>query len=494
MNRSISKSPPHLYRWISLFFLSIALVVSMVALVFYSRERGKYPIGLTIGGVPVEGLDASESTQRLLQTFSIPIEAKIMESTVQIDPGLAGFSLNTEAMIADADLHRTSTPFWLGFWNYLWNIKSESSDIPLVYTINRERLSAYIQEELKTRYDLPSTPPVPIAGQSGYIKGTPGYEIPIESAADAIERALASAESREIEITIQQTNPGRPTYENLKIQLTQLIDATPFDGVVGIYLEDLSTHETMHFGYNLNESVTVDPDIAFTASSTIKIPILYSVYRHLGPTLDEPTRNLVLEMITKSENPASDALMEMIGGPLVVSSDLAEIGLSNTFIAGYFYDGAPLLQYFDTTSNSRTDLSTSPDAYNQTTSSELGQLLSDLYECAQSGQGTFSAVAPDKFTQASCQEMLNFLKQDRIGVLLEAGLPEGTPIAHKHGWISGPTGVIQNISDVGIIFSPSGDYVLSVYVYHPVQTVWEPVSMMVTQVSQMVYNYYTLPR
>ena len=41
-----------------------------------------------------------------------------------------------------------------------------------------------------------------------------------------------------------------------------------------------------------------------------------------------------------------------------------------------------------------------------------------------------------------------------LGDLLnEAGIPEGTQIAHKHGWISGPSGIIQNISDAGIIFS-----------------------------------------
>ena len=90
--------------------------------------------------------------------------------------------------------------------------------------------------------------------------------------------------------------------------------------------------------------------------------------------------------------------------------------------------------------------------------------------------------------------MLGYLKQDRIGVLLESGLPEGTQIAHKHGWISGPTGVIQNISDAGIIFSPGGDYILVVYCYHPVQTVWEPVSGMITKISQVVYNYFTLPQ
>jgi hypothetical protein len=73
-------------------------------------------------------------------------------------------------------------------------------------------------------------------------------------------------------------------------------------------------------------------------------------------------------------------------------------------------------------------------------------------------------------------------------------VPEGTQIAHKHGWISGPSGIIQNISDAGIIYTPGGNYVLVVYVYHPVQAVWEPVSGMITQISQAVYNYFNLSR
>ena len=494
MNKILVSRPTHLYRWISLIFIAVAISLLMVSLVFYSRDRGNYPIGLSIGGVPVEGLNGAEATQRLLQTFSTPVTATVQDSSFQIEPGLAGFTLNTEAMIAEADLRRTGTPFWRGFWNYLWNIKPEASDIPLVYTINKEHLSSYIKDEIKTRYDQPATPPIPIAGQSGYLEGQPGFVIMPDEAANTIEKAMASSQERSVILTLQKTSPGRPTLENLQIQIQQLVDQTPFDGVVGVYMEDLTTRQYIHFGYDQNASISVNPDIAFTASSTIKIPILYSVVKHLGPSLDDGTKNLVMEMITKSENPASDALMDAVGGPLVVSQDMAELGLNNTFIAGYFYDGAPLLQNFSTDSNNRIDVNTNPDWYNQTTTSEMGQLLSDIYECSQNGGGTFPAIAPDKFTQASCTEMLGYLKQDRIGVLLEAGLPEGTQIAHKHGWISGPTGVIQNISDAGIIFSPGGDYILVVYCYHPVQTVWEPVSGMITKISQVVYNYFTLPQ
>jgi beta-lactamase class A len=279
----------------------------------------------------------------------------------------------------------------------------------------------------------------------------------------------------------------------------QVIDGTPFDGVVGFYLQDLQSGEELHFGYDKNQDVPVEPDIAFTASSTIKIPIMVSVYKNLGPNLDQDTQDLILEMITKSENPASDALMRKIDsarGPLIVSEDMKAIGLENTFLGGYFcspQNPCSLLQKFDTPANQRTDISTDPDIYNQTTTSDVGSLLADLYQCSETGGGALVAAFPGKIDQKICLEIIGYLKRDKIGSLIEAGVPDGTQIAHKHGWISNENGVIQNYSDAAIVYSPGGNYVLVIYAYHPVNAVFQRVSDMYAQISQVVYNYFNLP-
>jgi hypothetical protein len=78
-------------------------------------------------------------------------------------------------------------------------------------------------------------------------------------------------------------------------------------------------------------------------------------------------------------------------------------------------------------------------------------------------------------------------------VLIEAGVPEGTQVAHKHGWVTDVTGVIHNISDAGIVYTSGGDYVLVIYSYHPVQAIWDSVSGLFAQLSQAVYNYFNLP-
>jgi hypothetical protein len=121
-------------------------------------------------------------------------------------------------------------------------------------------------------------------------------------------------------------------------------------------------------------------------------------------------------------------------------------------------------------------------------------LLADIYQCATTGGGALVAAFPDKINGEICQRMISYLAADKIGVLIEAGVPEGTQVAHKHGWITEPSsGVIKNISDAGIIYTPGGNYVLVIYAFHPVQTIWEPVSTLFAQLSQAVYNFYNLP-
>ncbi|MDX9991750.1 MAG: serine hydrolase [Anaerolineales bacterium] len=492
----IVRDTSFILRWVSLFFIAAAIILTMVELTAYSRARGNYPEGMAIAGIPVGGISPQEAAQRLLQVYSSPVEIQYAGEIIHIEPNLIGFSIESESMLAAADLQRTGRSFWVGFWDFIWGRQPETTAVPLVASFSQERLRDYLREEISPRYDIPAVAAQPIPGQVNFALGSPGQELDINRAVILIEDALRSPTRRTVALTSQRTLAGRPALNNLGILIRQIIDLTPFDGVVGLYMLDLQTGEELQLGYNRNENVEINPDIAFTASSTIKIPVMISAYNHLGPELSEAAAALLLEMITKSENPATDALMEQIEqgrGPLVVSQDMQTLGLDNTFIAGYFFDGAALLQRFETPANQRTDVITNPDAYNQTTPSEMGQLLGDLYQCSQTGGGTLVAAFPAKMNRDVCLEMIEYLKRDRIGVLLEAGLPEGTPFAHKHGWISGPSAIIQNISDAGIVYTPGGNYVIAIYVYHPVQTVWQPVSTMFVQISQAIYNYFNLP-
>ena len=135
-------------RGISIALLSIALVMIVISLIGYSRQRNNYPGGMTIGGVPVGGVDPQIASERVLQVYSTPIEVQYGEAIIHVEPSVVGFELDMENMIAAADLERTGGHFWGGFWNYLWNRDPDPVEVPLSATIAEDRLIAYLQNEI----------------------------------------------------------------------------------------------------------------------------------------------------------------------------------------------------------------------------------------------------------------------------------------------------------------------------------------------------------
>ena len=488
-------------RGISIALLSIAVVMVVISLIGYSRQRNNYPRGMKIAGVEVGGVDPQIASERVLQVYSSPIEVRYGEASIQMAPSAVGFDPDIESLIAAADLERTGGAFWEGFWNYLWNRDPDPIEVPLRATIAEDRLIDYLQNEIAARYDEPPTPAQPVPGSTNFSPGAAGRTLDIERAVRLVEDTLRSPTNRTVVLSFQRNAATRPTMENLKILLQQNITVAGFDGVMGVYLLDLQNGQEIHFAMDQGEEISVNPDVPFTASSTVKIPIMVSYFIRYGTTaLDEESSAMILDMIRKSENPPADRLMERLDplrGPLVVTEDMRKLGLENTFLAGFFCSAefpCPLLERISTPANQRTDVLTDPDLFNQTTPSDIGMLLADIYQCAESSGGALIAAFPDKMNSEICRQMISFLAADKIGVLIQAGVPEGTQVAHKHGWISDPASLfIKNISDAAIVYTPGGNYVLVMYAYHPVQTVWEPVSTLFAQMSQAVYNFYNIP-
>ena len=71
--------------------------------------------------------------------------------------------------------------------------------------------------------------------------------------------------------------------------------------------------------------------------------------------------------------------------------------------------------------------------------------------------------------------MISYLTKNRIAVLIEAGVPEGVQVAHKHGWLTDPAdGLIHTISDAAIVYSPGGNFILVIYLYDQEQLIVRP--------------------
>jgi len=452
---------------------------------------------MMIADIPVGELDYTEASERLLTAYLSPIEVRYQEAVIQLRPASLGFDLQLESMLAAADRQRTTYPFWAGFWNFLWNRTQQIQNIPLQARFDEAIIREYLENEVAARYDQPATPPLPIPGESGFYAGVPGTELDVERSTQQVTRALVSATNRSVALVINRSASTKPPIALLEEMLRDIVDASAFDGLVEIYLQDLNTNQTLSFvhGKNIEEEITTN--IAFSSWSTIKIPVMVTAFRLIEAPYDPETLDLIKEMIELSDNESTDELAEEVIdprlAPLIVSEDMQKLGLNNTFWAGFFYPGAPLLQLFNTMANQRTDISTEPDIYNQTTPMEMGLLLQDIYHCAEVGGGSLIAAFYGEITQEECQLMVDYLGENKIGVLLQAGVPAGITVAHKHGWAyETDDGYIHTIGDVAIIYTPGGDYIFSIFAYDEVQAVFDPVNLLFANLSTAAYNYFNL--
>jgi len=479
--------------WLAVFFLIAAVFFSILQFVRFSRLRTTYPGGMTIAEVAVGGLDRQEAAQRLLEAYSLPVELYYDDQAILFEPSICGFDLDLESMLAAADLERTKQSFWVGFWDYLWGRQISSLSIPLRATYSETRLRTYLVDEIASRYDKPPSPAIPQPGTVNFTAGTYGTELDLDTAVLLIDSAMQSINSRTVNLPRKQSSPPRPSLQNLETLLKQTIDLAGFDGLTGLYLLNVSTLEEVHFAYQDGYDISTNPDIAFTTASIVKIPIMTSIFRRINEDEDPEALNLLQKMIIESGNDPADWVMERVIhtslAPLEITEDMKMLGLENTFLAGEFGLGSPLLRVYNTPANQRLDVSTDPDQYNQSTPSDIGMLLEDIYLCADNGQGTFKAVFGDEITQTECQIMIDYLSQNKMPSLLEAGVPDVTEVAHKHGWVT-YQGIMKTLGDAGIIFSPGGDYILVIFLYHPEQLIWDTGSSLVGQLSAAIYNFY----
>ncbi len=481
----------NIQRWLSIAFLLASATLFFYELLAYSRDRALLPDQLSIAGIPVGNTTQSEARERLLQTFSTPVELFYEEQRILLNPANVGFRLDTDVMLAAAELERTEKSFWTGFWDFLWNRPGEAVSIPLKAEYSTGQLESALRD-ISLRYDTPPTTSEPIPGTPNFEPGNPGRILDIGRGVDLVGAVLQSPSRRSVNLPIVNEGPAKPTLDTLEILFKQVIEVADFNGLVVLYLADLRTGETMHFGTLDGEDVSLEPDIAFSGASINKISILTAFYRYFDEPLDPESARWVEEMITQSGNDPSDWLMERIDfqrGPLVVTETLQELGFENTFVAGYYFPGAPILQIYRTPANQRFDVSTNPDPYTQTTASDISMLLTDIYACA-GGGGSLLARFPEEFTPAECGRMLDLLSANILGTLIKGGVPEGTRVAHKHGWRSSP---LDMIGDAGIVFTPGGDYTLSIFLWNEQEMIWEPTSRLVADLSRAAYNYFNPP-
>ncbi|HET9223604.1 MAG TPA: serine hydrolase, partial [Roseiflexaceae bacterium] len=121
----------------------------------------------------------------------------------------------------------------------------------------------------------------------------------------------------------------------------------------------------------------------------------------------------------------------------------------------------------------------------RTTPYELAQIYVYLEQCSR-GQGVLLEKFSENLTAERCEEMIDWLKKNADNKRMISGLPKGADVAHKSGWIPP-----QVQADVGIVHSPGGDFVVSIFVYQPGERYPDKaVQGLIGSYARLVYSYY----
>jgi hypothetical protein len=474
---------------VSIVFILAAVAIFLVQLVAYSQFRERMPAGLIIAGVPVGGLSRGEALQQVVAAYGNSVELHYgAGGVIALDPASVSFRLDTDAMMAVADTYRTEASFWNGFWAFLWNQPGQPASVPLRAEYSEAQLREALAEIAEV-YDQAASAPVVDSEAGTFVAASPGRALDIDASAPLIEQALRSPTNRRVALAVAEGRSARPTLEQLRQLIQGLVAARGFDGLISLYVVDLATGQEIILNSQNGQELPADPNIAFSGMSLLKLPIVIGAYRALDAAPDPETSQWIVDTIERSGNQTANSLLEFLGGGDIdagwrqVNADMSQLGLASTFLAGYYDDlrePAPPV----TPANSRPDINTRPDPYMQTTATDMGALLVNLYHCAKRGSGLFQVVWPNRLSQAECQAMLDYLALNETGVLIEGGVPEGVAVAHKHGWIGDTNG------DAGIVQSPGGDYMISMFMWRQDFLEWNVSSPLFAEISAAVYNYY----
>lgn len=242
----------------------------------------------------------------------------------------------------------------------------------------------------------------------------------------------------------------------LGARIAQLADGS--QGRIGVAAIDLSTGEMVSVLGDQRFPMASTSKIAIAAtflegvdqgrwSLTSEFPLLWAVRSQPFSTAAAPVREgeymtaleLIDLMITRSSNPATDALLAAVGGPQAVNDWARRAGLTDFSLDR---DIATLVR-----DDREFDPATYIDMRDSATPETMVRLLAGIY------QGRW--LSPQ-----SRHVILDAMKRCRTGRnRIPAGLPEGVTVAHKTGTLNRLAG------DIGIVELPDGRAIaMAIYV------------------------------
>lgn len=491
--RRKKRRPVFLRLWvISTVLILASLGLFTYELLAFSQSANRLAPNLIVADIDVSNLPPTEARILWERAYAQPVILYYGDSPIVLDPSSVGFRPNVATMLASAQNINTSLgSFWERFLQYLTlQETTQPVNIPLSADFQRGLLEQFLRD-IASRYDRPP-------GEPGYdvvtlttFNGQQGFALDIPQAMQLVESALRSPVNRTVLLPIGGATSNQPTLKTLQDLIIAYFDSQGFiyDGVstIGsVFVMDLRT----------GEEINLLGDVAFTAASTVKLPIMLNYFRYQN---NEPTQEeawLLAQSLLCSRNSSSNLLMEITGGGNVfngvaqVTGTAQFAGARNTFLSARLIEGVAGEQLgsisVPPTSPNR-GYNTKPDPYNQTTTEDMGSLLTMIYDCANYGSGLITAFPEGAFTQQECRQMLELMSANDLERLLQGGIPPEIRISHKNGWLGGTVG------DAGIVYPPNGrNYVISVFLWEDVDfqdytRLWP----LLEDISRAVWNYFS---
>jgi hypothetical protein len=492
-------------------YFVLILVAVLAVFPVYTRFKvwaAPVPPGVHLGGLDLSNLkDPGEFRQHLDGVYRAPITVRYNDKRLPLRPEDIDFHVDVEQMMGEASQYLEGPAFLDIAVRHAVGIPQQHRDIPIRYQLDAGKLRAWLQTVAAEHDSGPQPvrllPPTrrwtetgaPADGlPPGYVgsytrdwtwtAGRPGYTLDVDESIPAIIAAFTRNDDRIADLALNETPAPPATLDDLARELDSYTSSFP--GFAAIYVHDLVT----------DQEGAVDADVSFSGMSTLKIGLMAAVMQKLPRGVhsgDEQSR-LVGQWIDyalgESNNYAANQLLSFLGdgdtsaGARRYTEFMRSLGFENTYMQSG-YDTQVQLPQIPTPGNQRTDWDTNPDSNLQTTPTEMGRMLSAIYECSLD-KGILVERYPGEITPEECSSILYYLSHDEFQEMLWAGLPNVAEawILHKHGF------AFESHSDVALIWGPSGPYVLSVFLYRSGWMDWATSNSTLKAISRITWSFF----
>jgi hypothetical protein len=463
--------------WAAVVFGVVALLLAWQYL-GYRAARRTLPAGMTLAGAPVEGMTPEQALNVLEVAFATPLEIYYEEELLSLVPEAVGLQFDAALTNANLEAVRKARGGLNGFLAYVLRRPLGAVEVPAAVTFSDEQLDGFLSR-VAAQYDRPPQDAVALPETLSFRTNQPGYEMDYAASRALVAEGLSSAVVHQVKLVVS-TEAAPPGASDVLAQVIGTL-LEGHDGLIaGVFIKNLRT----------GDEFAMNADVAYEGPGVLKIATMMETYHALdvplGPQISEWLSDTMT--VADSNERANLLLRDVIGGgdgyqgAEEVSAAMRYLGLVNTFIAAP-YDAQAVPVTISTPANSRTDITTNPEPHMQTTALDAGLLLEMIYQCSQGG-GPLAVAFPDQVTEAECAEMLNLMGSNRIDSFIEVGVPADTRVAHKQG-INADTH-----SDAAIVYGPTGDFVLAVFLHRPSWLPWEESAPLISDIATATYNYF----